>query len=157
MTPMYFASATAFRTWLDMHHDTVPEILMGLYKKAAARRGITYPEALDEALCYGWIDGIRKRLDDERYTIRFTPRRPGSRWSLVNTKRVEALSVRGRMAAPGLKAFEERTRGISGTPTNNARIGSPRPTRRSSRPTGGRGRIFNRGPHGTDARPVGGS
>jgi uncharacterized protein YdeI (YjbR/CyaY-like superfamily) len=81
---------------------------VGFYKRAAGKPGITWPESVDEALCYGWIDGIRKRVDETSYTIRFTPRRAGSIWSAVNIRRVRALAAEGRIAAAGHKAFEAR-------------------------------------------------
>jgi uncharacterized protein YdeI (YjbR/CyaY-like superfamily) len=89
--------------------------LLGFFKKSSGRAGITYQEALDEALCFGWIDGVRKSIDDARYTIRFTPRKPKSAWSLVNIKRIEELKKLGRVAPPGLAAFEGRDREKSGT------------------------------------------
>jgi uncharacterized protein YdeI (YjbR/CyaY-like superfamily) len=107
MKPAFFESPAAFRAWLAGHHDSDTELLVGFHKKATGR-GITYQEALDEALAYGWIDGVRRRLDDQAYTIRFTPRKPGSIWSVVNTKRVEELIAQKRMKPSGLRAFEQR-------------------------------------------------
>jgi uncharacterized protein YdeI (YjbR/CyaY-like superfamily) len=104
----YFTSALEFRSWLESNHATAREIWVGFYKKQSGLAGITYAEALDEALCFGWIDGIRKRVDEVSYTNRFTPRRPRSIWSLVNTRRVEELRQLGRMAKAGLKAFALR-------------------------------------------------
>lgn len=103
----FFESAAAFHAWMEKHHANANELLVGFHKKATGR-GMTYPEALDEALAFGWIDGVRKRVDDEAYTIRFTPRRPGSTWSAVNSKRVGELISLGRMQAAGLRAFRER-------------------------------------------------
>lgn len=108
MRPRYFESAAAFRAWLDAHHDTASEIFVGVYRKSANRGTITYQQALDEALCHGWIDGIRRNVDEQRYTIRFTPRRPGSRWSAVNVRRVGELIAAGRMKLPGTRAFAAR-------------------------------------------------
>jgi uncharacterized protein YdeI (YjbR/CyaY-like superfamily) len=108
MKPSFFPSAAGFREWLDRHHVTAPELLVGFHKKESGRGGITYSEALDAALCYGWIDGVRKSIDAESYTIRFTPRRPGSRWSEVNIARVRELIAQGPMQPPGLRAFAER-------------------------------------------------
>jgi uncharacterized protein YdeI (YjbR/CyaY-like superfamily) len=88
MNARFFESGAAFRAWLESNHDSETEIVVGFYKKAARRRGLTYQEALDEALAYGWIDGVRKNVDAERWTIRFTPRRPRSIWSNVNVKRL---------------------------------------------------------------------
>lgn len=106
--PVFFADAAAFRSWLEKHHASARELWIGYYKKASGRGGMVYREALDEALCFGWIDGIAKSIDDERYMQRFTPRRPGSNWSLVNLRNVERLSRAGRMHAAGLKAHAAR-------------------------------------------------
>jgi uncharacterized protein YdeI (YjbR/CyaY-like superfamily) len=107
MTPAFFESAAEFRRWLAKHHANTSELLVGLYKKESGR-GMTYPEALDEALSFGWIDGVRKRFDEGSYTIRFTPRKPRSIWSEVNIRRAKELIALGRMKAPGLRAFELR-------------------------------------------------
>jgi uncharacterized protein YdeI (YjbR/CyaY-like superfamily) len=107
--PTFFATPALFRAWLDRHHDTKTELWVGFYKKGSGKPSITWPEAVDEALCVGWIDGVRKRLDDESYVNRFTPRMPKSHWSLVNVKRVEELSAAGRMRPAGLEAFERRS------------------------------------------------
>lgn len=107
MKPAFFDSAAQFRAWLAKHHAGEAELVVGFRPKATGR-GITYPEALDEALAYGWIDGVRKSIGAEGYTIRFTPRRPGSVWSQVNIGHVHRLIKEGRMAPPGLKAFESR-------------------------------------------------
>ena len=108
MKPTFFESASAFRAWLATHHNTTSALLVGFYKKQSGRPGITYAEALDEALCFGWIDGIRRRVDDRCYTIRFTPRQPRSVWSIVNTAHVARLMKRGLMTPAGIKAFGER-------------------------------------------------
>jgi uncharacterized protein YdeI (YjbR/CyaY-like superfamily) len=108
MKAVFFKSAEEFRRWLAAHHATHRELLVGFYKKACGKPGISYKEAVDEALCFGWIDGIKRRVDDERYTHRFTPRAAGSIWSVINTNRVKELSALGRMAKPGLAAFEGR-------------------------------------------------
>jgi uncharacterized protein YdeI (YjbR/CyaY-like superfamily) len=108
MKAVFFKSAADFREWLAGHHADARELLVGFYRKGSVRGGITYPEALDEALSYGWIDGVRKRLDAEAYTIRFTPRKPGSTWSAVNIKRVGELTTQGLMKPPGLRVFQER-------------------------------------------------
>ena len=104
----YFRSGPEFRAWLESNHDRAGELLLGFYKKSASKKGITYPEALDEALAFGWIDGVRRGVDEERYTIRFTPRKARSIWSNVNVKRVGELIGAGRMAEPGLAAFAKR-------------------------------------------------
>jgi uncharacterized protein YdeI (YjbR/CyaY-like superfamily) len=106
--PTFFRSAAEFRRWLDKHRSTAPELLVGFYKRGSGRPSMTWPESVDEALCFGWIDGVRRRIDDERYCIRFTPRRQGSIWSVVNTRRVAALTRDGRMHESGLRAFRER-------------------------------------------------
>jgi uncharacterized protein YdeI (YjbR/CyaY-like superfamily) len=93
----YFKSANDFRCWLKKNHATTQELWVGYYKKASGQPSITWPESVDEALCFGWIDGIRKSVDDLRYTIRFTPRRRGSSWSMVNIKRAGELSDEGLM------------------------------------------------------------
>lgn len=108
MPPTFFESAAAFRTWLRGHHGSVRELLVGFHKVGSGKRSITYPQALDEALCFGWIDGIRRNLNATSYTIRFTPRRKGSIWSAVNLRHVARLTAAGRMHASGLKTFRER-------------------------------------------------
>ena len=108
MKATFFKSAEEFRRWLQKNHDKRQELLLGFYKKASGRGGITHREALDEALACGWIDGVVKSLDDASYTIRFTPRRPKSIWSMVNIKRVGELTKLGRMRPSGLAAFEGR-------------------------------------------------
>lgn len=108
MTVRYFRSAAALRRWLAANHARARELWIGFYKKNSGRPSVTYPEALDEALCFGWIDGVRKRLDGERYVQRFTPRKPRSYWSAVNTTRATALIEKGRMTKAGLAAFDAR-------------------------------------------------
>jgi uncharacterized protein YdeI (YjbR/CyaY-like superfamily) len=108
MEPITFPTPEAFRAWLEQHHDSERELWVGYHRKATGRPSMTWPESVDEALCFGWIDGLRKSLDGERYMIRFTPRRHGSVWSAVNIRRVAALKDEGRMRPAGLKAFEAR-------------------------------------------------
>jgi uncharacterized protein YdeI (YjbR/CyaY-like superfamily) len=108
--PVFFKSADDWRTWLDKNHDKADEIIVGFVKVGSGLVGISYREALDEALCYGWIDGVRNSIDDRRWQIRFTPRRKGSVWSEVNRKRVAELKRDGRMAGPGLRVFNNRDR-----------------------------------------------
>lgn len=108
MTPAFFRTAAAFRAWLRANHKTASEITLRLVKNHAADTGVTYPEALDEALCYGWIDGVRRRHDADSYTQRFTPRRKGSIWSRVNVGHVERLIRQRRMTRAGLVEFEKR-------------------------------------------------
>lgn len=127
MEPTFFASSSEFRAWLDEHHDPVTELWVGFHKKGAAKTGITYAEALDEALCFGWIDGIRKRIDEGRYMIRFTPRKARSIWSAVNIKRAGELAALGLMwparrdavegrdpAKEGLYSYEGNARTLDG-------------------------------------------
>lgn len=108
MKPRFFRSAADLRRWLAAHHASEKELIIGFYKKDSGRVGITYSEALDEALCFGWIDGVRRSLDETSYTNRFTPRRPRSNWSQVNMRRVRELIRRGRMRPPGLAAYGRR-------------------------------------------------
>ena len=108
MKPTFFATATEFRTWLEKHHHKAEELWVGLYKKSSGKRSITWPEAVDEVLCFGWIDGKRKGIDDTSYAIRFTPRKPRGIWSAMNLKRIEELAREGRMHPAGLNAFEQR-------------------------------------------------
>lgn len=108
MKPVFFESPAAFREWLAAHHDEETELWVGYHRKATGRPSLTWPESVDEALCFGWIDGVRRSVDAERYAIRFTPRRPGSNWSLVNVGRVAALRAAGRMTPAGTRAFEAR-------------------------------------------------
>ncbi len=114
MKPTYFPSPSAFREWLEQHHDKADELLVGYHKKGSGKPSMTWPESVDEALCFGWIDGIRKSIDEARYTIRFTPRKRGSVWSSVNIKRAEALIKQGLMRPAGLKAYQARKENKSG-------------------------------------------
>ncbi len=104
----FFQSASDFREWLASNHRKVHELWVGFYKKKSGKGGISYQEAVDEALCFGWIDGLKKAVDDVSYTHRFTPRKPKSFWSAVNIKRVGELKRAGRMMPPGQKAFARR-------------------------------------------------
>jgi len=110
----YFKSAADFRAWLEANHTGTMELWLGFYKKDSGKGGITYAEALDEALCFGWIDGIRKRVDELSFTQRFTPRKPKSIWSLINIGHVKRLTKAGRIKPSGLKAFAARTDAKSG-------------------------------------------
>jgi uncharacterized protein YdeI (YjbR/CyaY-like superfamily) len=104
-----FRNAAAFRTWLERHHDSETELVVKLYKVHAKQKGMTYSDALDEALCFGWIDGVRRGGDEDSFNIRFTPRKPKSTWSAVNIKRVGELDAAGRMHESGLAAFRRRS------------------------------------------------
>lgn len=110
----FFESPGEFRKWLEMHHATAKELWVGYYKKGTGKPSMTWPESVDQALCFGWIDGIRKSVDEDSYTIRFTPRKPGSTWSSVNIKRVQELSEQGLMQPMGLQAFAARKENKSG-------------------------------------------
>lgn len=103
-----FQGPGQFRQWLARHHATSPELIVRCYKRHAAARGLTYPQALDEALCFGWIDGIRRSVDADSFSVRFTPRKPRSNWSRVNIGHVDRLTRAGRMRKPGLDAFARR-------------------------------------------------
>jgi uncharacterized protein YdeI (YjbR/CyaY-like superfamily) len=106
--PRFFPSAAQFRAWLARHAATAPELIVGYWKVGSGRPSMGWSESVDEALCFGWIDGVRTRLDDHSYKIRFTPRRPGSIWSAINIAKVEALSAAGRMQPAGLAAYAQR-------------------------------------------------
>ena len=106
--PIFFATPAEFRAWLHEHHATAREQWVGFHKKDSGRPSITWPESVDEALCYGWIDGLRKSIDDASYMIRFTPRKPDSNWSAVNIGRVAELTAQGSMQPAGLAAFDRR-------------------------------------------------
>ena len=106
--PTFFPAPADFRAWLERNHDIASELLLGYFKKGTGRKSVTWEETVDQALCYGWIDGIRRSLGDEAYVIRFTPRKPGSVWSRRNIERVEALQAEGLMRKPGLEAYAHR-------------------------------------------------
>lgn len=105
----FFESAAAFGAWLEAHAATATELLVGYHKVGTGRPSLTWSESVDEALCVGWIDGVRRRIDEHAYSIRFTPRRPGSIWSAINTAKVEQLRAQGRMRPAGERAFAQRT------------------------------------------------
>jgi uncharacterized protein YdeI (YjbR/CyaY-like superfamily) len=109
VAPIYFATADAFRAWLEAHAATASELLVGFHKVGSGRPSMRWSESVDEALCFGWIDGVRKRIDDQRYSIRFSPRQPTSIWSAVNIAKVEQLQAQGRMTKAGADAFARRT------------------------------------------------
>ncbi len=108
LEPRFFTGPAEFRAWLHAHAATASELLVGFHKRHTGAPSLTWPESVDEALCVGWIDGVRKRIDDERYQIRFTPRKPGSTWSAINIERVQVLIAAGRMQPAGLAAFALR-------------------------------------------------
>jgi uncharacterized protein YdeI (YjbR/CyaY-like superfamily) len=107
--PIFFSSPQGFYDWLEEHHETEQEVYVGYWKKATGKPSLTWSEAVDQALCFGWIDGRLNRIDDERHMQRFTPRRANSKWSKVNVAKVEQLKAAGRMRPSGLAAFERRT------------------------------------------------
>jgi uncharacterized protein YdeI (YjbR/CyaY-like superfamily) len=108
MKPVFFAKPADFRAWLQKNHGSQTELWVGFHKKGSGKPSITWPESVDEALCFGWIDGIRKSIDESSYMIRFTPRKPTSIWSAVNIDRATELIEQERMRPAGLAAFEKR-------------------------------------------------
>jgi len=114
MKIVHFSSQEDFRKWLVKNHAAASELFVGFHKTSSGKKGATYSEALDEALCFGWIDGVRRSVNAESYVIRFTPRKSKSIWSLVNVRHVERLQKAGKMAEPGLKAFAAREKHRTG-------------------------------------------
>lgn len=112
--PSFFETAAHFRHWLEARHATATELVVGFRKTSTGEPSMSWSESVDEALCFGWIDGVRKRIDDRSYQIRFTPRKRGSIWSLVNVEKVQALLARGLMQPAGLAAYQARTEGKTG-------------------------------------------
>jgi uncharacterized protein YdeI (YjbR/CyaY-like superfamily) len=115
MRPRFFATTEDLRRWFRQHHVSATELEIGFRKKGSSRPSVTYAEAVDEALCYGWIDGVRHGIDAETYSNRFTPRKPTSKWSAKNVKRFGELKRQGRIRAAGQKAFDARTKARTGT------------------------------------------
>ncbi len=109
MKPTFFPSPSHWHAWLEKHHETHDELLVGLHKKDSGKPSITWPEAVDGSLCFGWIDGVRRSLNETSYVIRFTPRRPRSVWSAINITRVAELTELGLMRPAGVQAFQKRT------------------------------------------------
>src|SRR6059036_1111167 len=157
MKPTFFTTLPEFRTWLEKRHREARELWVGFHKKSSGQASITWPEAVDEALCFGWIDGQRKGLDEVDYAIRFTPRQPGSIWSVANVKRVEELRAQRRMHRAGLEAFEQREKDRSGIYSYEQRKVTEldetqlRKFRANRRP----GSSFKRNLHRTGRRPFG--
>lgn len=114
MKPKFFSAPPQFRQWLERNHDRETELLVGFHKKSSGKKSVTYGEALDEALCFGWIDGVRKNLDETSYTIRFSPRKSRSVWSNINVNHVERLIKAGRMHAAGLEVYARRDPKLTG-------------------------------------------
>ena len=112
--PVFFASPKELRDWFELHHETQDELWLGNYRKATGKQTITWSESVDQALCFGWIDGVRKTLNQEAYMQRFTPRRPGSNWSAVNVEKVAKLTEQGLMRPAGIAAFERRLESKTG-------------------------------------------
>ncbi|MDX2220025.1 MAG: YdeI/OmpD-associated family protein [Burkholderiales bacterium] len=112
--PKFFPESKAFRTWLESNAATAPELLVGFHKVGSGKPSMTWSESVDEALCFGWIDGVTKRIDDASYTVRFTPRKPTSIWSKVNIAKYHKLEAEGRMTPAGAKAFALRSETKSG-------------------------------------------
>ena len=109
MEPTFFETPADFRAWLEEHHESETELLVGFYKRGTGKPSITWPESVDQALCFGWIDGVRRSLGEEAYTIRFTPRKPRSNWSAVNVQRMRELIDEGLVHPAGMAAFERRS------------------------------------------------
>lgn len=109
MKPTFFKDQIAFRKWLEKHNSKASELLVGFHKVGSGKPSMTWPESVDQALCFGWIDGVRKRTDDTSYTIRFTPRKPTSIWSAINIKKVDELIGSDQMQPAGLAAFQKRS------------------------------------------------
>jgi uncharacterized protein YdeI (YjbR/CyaY-like superfamily) len=112
--PIFFTTPAGFRKWLEQNHATATALWVGYYKRDSGKSSITWPESVDEALCFGWIDGLRKGIDEESYMIRFTPRKTTSNWSAVNIRRMQELAQQGRVRPTGLKAFAARAPEKSG-------------------------------------------
>ena len=108
-SPVFFETAAAFRRWLESNGESATELFVGFRKVGTGQPSLTWPESVNEALCFGWIDGVRKRIDERSYQIRFTPRRPDSIWSAINVAKVHALKAQGRMQRSGLAAYARRT------------------------------------------------
>lgn len=108
MNPKFFPTQTDFRKWLEENHASESELLVGFYKVGTGKPSMSWSESVDQALCFGWIDGVRRKVDEESYSIRFTPRRPHSNWSAVNIEKVRVLAEKGLMKPEGLAAFAKR-------------------------------------------------
>jgi uncharacterized protein YdeI (YjbR/CyaY-like superfamily) len=111
---LFFASASEWRAWLEQHAATEPEVLVGFWKVGSGRPSMTWSESVDEALCFGWIDGVRRGIDADSYSIRFTPRKPGSNWSAINVAKVADLEQQGRMTGAGRASFARRSEARTG-------------------------------------------
>ncbi len=160
MKPAFFATAAEFGAWLEQHHETETELIVGFHKKGSGRPSMTWPEAVEQALRFGWIDGVRRSLDEHSYTNRFTPRKPTSNWSLINVAKVEELKARGLMAPAGLRAYEarrpERT-GVYSSERREAGEAAARVRAAPARERGGAATGSRRGRRATGARRSTGS
>lgn len=126
MSPVFFPNPAAFRKWLRQHHHTATELVVGFYKVHTGKSTLTWSQSVDEALCFGWIDGVRTTIDEDSYKIRFTPRKAGSIWSAVNIRKVEALTAEGRMQPAGLESFRNRKQENTGRYAHeNAEVNLP--------------------------------
>ena len=124
MKPTFFATPAAFRAWLEGHHDEATELWVGFHKIGSGNPSMTWSESVDQALCFGWIDGVRQGIDEGTYAIRFSPRKPGSIWSAANQKRIQELSKEGLVQPAGLAAFKARRPGKSGVYSYEQRTGA---------------------------------
>src|SRR5215813_323918 len=106
--PIYFKTPAELRAWFEVNHQAAAELHLGYFKKGSGKPSVTWPESVDQALCFGWIDGVRRSIDAQRYVIRFTPRKPTSIWSAINTRRARELEQMGLMRPAGLRAFSLR-------------------------------------------------
>ena len=147
-SPKFFASLSEWRAWLEKHHADTHELWVGFYKRDSGRPSITWPESVDGALCFGWIDGVRKSIDAIRYKIRFTPRKPRSVWSAININRVTELSKSGHMHSAGLAAFEKRSHDRSAIYAYEQRKKAklPAPFEKKFRANGGAWKFFQSQP-----------
>ncbi|HEX2395089.1 MAG TPA: hypothetical protein VHI78_07065, partial [Bacteroidales bacterium] len=114
MAPLFFKNAGEFRKWLEGNYKTEKEVIVGFYKTKTGKPSMTWSESVDQALCFGWIDGIRRSIDEESYCIRFTPRNPNSIWSSINIKKIEYLTMKGLMKPEGIEVFKKRKQEKSG-------------------------------------------
>jgi uncharacterized protein YdeI (YjbR/CyaY-like superfamily) len=108
MAAEFFDTPAELRAWFEQHHETAPELFVGYWKKGSGRTGVTHPQAIEQALCFGWIDSVGRTIDDRRYQVRFTPRRKGSVWSAINVAKIAELTEAGLMHPAGRRAFEQR-------------------------------------------------
>ena len=118
MAPTFFANQTAFRKWLEKNHKKEKELLVGFYKVDSGKQNMTWTQSVDQALCFGWIDGVRKSIDSDSYQIRFTQRKPTSTWSAVNIQKIAELTKQGLMHPAGVASFENRKENKSNKPLN---------------------------------------